>query len=687
MSTIAPPAPAGKPRPDVARIDSRVRRTVGNRNGPGAIGSLLVLALVIASVWYLWQGVRGFWTHGQEGTVSAIQVAIGVFAFVLAFAEIVYAGWAFWTVAAVLLGIAGYAFNAMFHDPHVATRAWIAIGLSLFLLYDHLSNRARFGHGTEIKPFESAPPVEPGITEMLTGAARRENLVIALNNAIADAGRIRDLPEDALATVAAAGGSSLDRELKGDAAWLYRSYVAHFTAGGVVAPDAPGELEHLAVLLRLPEETVKRAHRDIGGELYKARMEEAARDRVLAPDEAEGLAQIHSQLDLPDEEVEKIRASAQGDVLRRVYGEVLHGGRIDAEGEAKLIDAMRQMDAAKVDPALARDIFTARVRDTFGDGILREDEAQALAHLEGLLGISDADAAAIRQRHADEALRRVYGEVLHGGRIDAGGEARLREAMARIDVAALDPGVRRDIYRGRVRGLFDDREVDDADAETLASLQAALALSDAAAVAIRKECASPVVERAVDAATEDDQLDDEEARELEALAARLGFDLRADEATRDTLDRARALWEIEHGRLPVVRTDVGLEAGEVCHAERRAVLKEWAEIDYGTTYVAESKVRDVGIFIERKEVVTKVREYHDVRDELLSIDTGRILVTSRGLVFHGDKLRLSWPWSRLDVSFDRKYLVARPSGDDKKLFQVKGEMDLLRKIVDRASAA
>ncbi|MBV9110416.1 MAG: hypothetical protein JO306_13470 [Gemmatimonadetes bacterium] len=229
--------------------------------------------------------------------------------------------------------------------------------------------------------------------------------------------------------------------------------------------------------------------------------------------------------------------------------------------------------------------------------------------------------------------------------------------------------------------------MDDADAQALSGLQSALGVSDADAASIRKLHADDVVKRAVKTATKDDQLDDEETRELEALAARLGFDFRADEATRDTLDHARGVWEIEHGRLPVVRTDVKLEAGEVCHAERRAVLKEWAEVDYGTTYVAESKVRDVGIFIERKEVVTKVREYHDVRDELLTIDTGRILVTSRGLVFHGDKLHLSWPWSRLDVSFDRKYLVARPTNDDKKLFQVKGEMDLLRKIVDRASGA
>jgi hypothetical protein len=327
MSTLAPPAPAEKPRTDIARIDSRVRGTVGNRNGPGAVGSFLTVFLVIASAWYLWHGVRGYWTHTQEGAVSAIQIAIGVFALVLAFAQIVYSGWAFWAVAAVLLGIAGYALNAMLHDAHAVTRAWAAIGASLLFLYDHLSNRARFGHRTAIRPFEPAPPVEPGITELLTGAARRENLVIALNNAIAEAGRIRDLPEDALTTVAAAGGSSLERELKDDAAWLYRGYVAHFTAGGVVSPDAPGEMEHLAVLLRLPEETVKRAHRDIGGELYKARMEEAARDRVLAPDEAESLAQIHSQLDLADEDVEKIRVSAQGDVLRKVYFEVEHGGR------------------------------------------------------------------------------------------------------------------------------------------------------------------------------------------------------------------------------------------------------------------------------------------------------------------------------------------------------------------------
>jgi len=259
--------------------------------------------------------------------------------------------------------------------------------------------------------------------------------------------------------------------------------------------------------------------------------------------------------------------------------------------------------------------------------------------------------------------------------------------MRQLDASKLDPRLARDIYTARVRDLFGDDAMDAADAQALAGLQSALGLSDADAAAARKLHADDVVKRAVKTAVKDDRLDDEETRELEALAARLGFDFRADEATRDKLDHARGVWEVEHGRLPVVRTDAKLEAGEICHAERRAVLKEWAEIDYGTTYVTESKVRDVGIFTERKEVVTKVQEYHDVRDELLTIDTGRILVTSRGLVFLGDKLHLDWPWSRLDISFDRKYLVARPEGDDKKLFQVKGEMDLLRKIVDRASSA
>ncbi len=601
MSTITPDAAVqAAETPPIGGdeiTDFRVQTAMGRPQASGLRALLLMLAVLAAGAWYLWLGGRGLWTHGQETSVSAVQLGVGVLALAVALLGLPsFTAWSFWACAAALLGVVAYSAPAM-ADPLARTRASITIGVALLFLHYLWVRRADYGHHATLRPFQPAEPARPGVMEWLTGSARRENVRIALHNAIAGAGRIRDLPDTALADVAAAAGLKLDGELADDCAWLYRLYLAHFMGGPTPAPEGPDELLHLRALLRLKDTVVNDAHAKIGGELYRARVADATKDRTIDADEKAALDALQGQLALPDAVAAKIRTPAQGEMLEALFFDVLQGGKIDDEGEARLRAAIAQLDAAALEPELAKEIYRARLQWLLKDDALAQPERDAMDAFQAVLRVSDADAQAVRTQESRAA-------------------------------------------------------------------------------------AAEVVQRM----TGDGQLSDDEARELGELQQRLGIDVRADQKTRALLDRARAAWQIQHGQLPVVETGVNLDDGEVCHAERRAEWKEWRSIDYGTTYRTRTSVREVhGFFGPYEQATSETTADHDVRTELRTIDTGRLLATSFGILWVGESRNRSWAYADLvDVTWDRHGVVLHEDGAGNVSFKVKDDLELFAMIVGRA---
>jgi len=501
MSTVATDAPADR------HTATRLTEKVGSRHQMSGPGFMMLFALLGAAGWYLWLAVRGFWTHGQETTVSVIQLGIVAFAIALLAGQSTFSAWALWASAAVLLAIAGGAARVLLADP----RHWIvpaaAIAGSAVCLHYLWSRRMDFGHTVKIEPFQLSDPAAPGLMEIVTGAARRENVTIALNNAIAEAGSVAALGDTALDDVAVASGLKLEGELADECAWIYRSYLAHFVKNGEMGSRGAGELARLATLLRLKEPVVKEAHDGIGGELYRA-----------------------------------------------------------------------------------------RVQTVLGDYRVEQDERDALDALQASLGLSDGAAGEIRKEE------------------------------------------------GRAAGAV-------------------------------------VVQRV----TRDGQLSNEERQQLDELQERMGIDLRADQRTREVLDRARAVWEVMNDVLPVVDTGVRLEAGEVCHAVREAAWHDWRQVDHGTTYTTRSSVRHgEGFFGPADRVETKVTATPDVRTEMRAIDSGRLLVTNRGLRWIGASRNHTWPWPQLlDVSRDGDMLTVHPGSGDNVRFAVSGDVELFAMVIGR----
>lgn len=598
MSTTAPgPAKAASEASTrESRAAFRIETAVGDRHIPGGRGVLMGLAFFAAGVWYLWLGARGLWTGEQEPGISAIQLGAGVLAMMLMYGNFRSTGWGLWLTAALLVGAGAWGAGRVAGDP-ASKAGWAAVAVAALCLHYLWTRRALYGHNVVIRPFETAWPASAGVMEAVTGAARRENVLVALNNAIAGAGRIRDLAPDALESVAAAAGLRLERELSDEAAWLYRTYLVGVMGDPVRQAEGHEEMAHLAALLRLPETAVKEAHAKVGAELYRARVEGATADGVLDEGEKAGLAGFQAQLALEEGAVSRIRDDAQAAMLRGVYDEVSASGTIDAAGQARLLAAIEQVGAGTVTTTLARGIYQARLRHLLGDGDLSEAERASLDALQAALRLDDAEAQLIRTVQTDGLAR-----------------------------------------------------------------------------------------AAVERVTRDGRLDDAESRELAELQQRLGIDLRADLRTRKTLETARVMWQIAHGELPVIAASARLEPGEVCHAQLKASWKEWISVHRGTTRRTRTSVRHVeGFFGPYPDVDVEVTETRDVRTELRTIDTGRLLATSRRMVWVGEARTRSWSWAELlDVSLDRKELLLHRDGGDNVRFVVEEDAKLFGMIVARA---
>jgi hypothetical protein len=435
MSTTAPRPVERAPEPGSpeARAAFRIETAVGDRYVPGGRGVLMGLAFLAAGVWYLWLGARGLWTREQEPGISAIQLGAGVLAMMLMYGNFRSTGWGLWVTAALLAGAGAWGVGQVADDP-VSKAGWGAVAVAALCLHYLWTRRALYGHNVVIRPFQTAWPASPGVMEAVTGAAQRENVLVALNNTIADAGRIRDLVPDALESVAAAAGLRLERDLAEDSAWLYRLYLAGVMGDPARQAEGHEEMAHLAALLRLPETVVKDAHTKVGAELYRARVEAATADGVLDEGEKARLAGLQAQLALSEKDVSPIRDGAQATMLRGVYDEVSAGGTIDAAGQARLLAAIEQVGAGTVTPALARGIYQARLRHLLGDGDMSEAERASLDALQAALRLGGDEAQLIRTVQADSLARAAVERVTRDGKLDDAESRELAELQERLGI-------------------------------------------------------------------------------------------------------------------------------------------------------------------------------------------------------------------------------------------------------------
>jgi hypothetical protein len=187
----------------------------------------------------------------------------------------------------------------------------------------------------------------------------------------------------------------------------------------------------------------------------------------------------------------------------------------------------------------------------------------------------------------------------------------------------------RELYQHHLEDALADGVLSEEEAERLASLREDNALSSEEV----RMVALTLSRRARRTAMADARITQDEETTLQRLQKLLGLspaDLRDD---RDQLQRVHLLARIERDELPRVNAPVSLDNGEICHWVVQARLAQkltipgparppLARVSY--------RIDTVGPF-----VVSGERDALRSSDEILPLDVGMLLVTSRRTMFRG----------------------------------------------------
>lgn len=148
-------------------------------------------------------------------------------------------------------------------------------------------------------------------------------------------------------------------------------------------------------------------------------------------------------------------------------------------------------------------------------------------------------------------------------------------------------------------------------------------------------------------AAEDARLSADEDRQLTRLQEELGLrdeDLGAD---REMLGRLRLLARVEGGLLPTVEAPLQLVPHETCHWVSPASLADRLELPGRSASV----VRGFPLPIGGSTPVPVAATLEPIRtsEDVLPVDIGLLMITSRRTVFQGAKRTVSVPHARLDA--------------------------------------
>lgn len=153
---------------------------------------------------------------------------------------------------------------------------------------------------------------------------------------------------------------------------------------------------------------------------------------------------------------------------------------------------------------------------------------------------------------------------------------------------------------------------------------------------------------ACETAGADRRLTPEEEHSLNRVIQRFNIDIKDSSIQRSARDLAkfRLLYEIDQGNLPVVELPgVALRGGEQAHAAVRASLLEERVIR--KTYQGGSKGVSIRIARGVSYRVGSHRGHIKTETGIVPVSTGLLALTSRRVVFHGDRKSINATWSKV----------------------------------------
>jgi DnaJ-domain-containing protein 1 len=235
-------------------------------------------------------------------------------------------------------------------------------------------------------------------------------------------------------------------------------------------------------------------------------------------------------------------------------------------------------------------------------------------------------------------------------------------------------------YEKAVRHALRDRQLSDDENAALDSLCSKLRIPESAANEIYKKHAVPIYNQAIGDALADQMLTPEEETELEEVAKALKLNIRFDEKLASILDRARRLWRIAQGELPVLSVPVDLQLNERCSADVEALHYEPRSVAGGISYSGFSmSYGTLGI-----RVRSGVMNTHRLSNQTLRLrGAGTLYFTNRRFLFSGDSHTTSIDLGTItSITFYSDGMRIEKEAITDQIFTFSGDIDMLRLIAD-----
>lgn len=201
------------------------------------------------------------------------------------------------------------------------------------------------------EPFHSRATSEASLLGGMT-VRRSTRALREIEELLAQAPSLRELPADALASAATRNGIDLARQLSTQRKHLYRRFLEHCLLDRAVSAEESADLARLQQLLCLDDPQAGEVHAQVAQTVYGQAIDQVLQDQRLDPEEEAFLQHLRKELALPEDVAQQLQAEgarrARSRFLQQtsVYDRVLLAERgrtieIRAESMSGLEDAVR----------------------------------------------------------------------------------------------------------------------------------------------------------------------------------------------------------------------------------------------------------------------------------------------------------------------------------------------------------
>lgn len=232
-------------------------------------------------------------------------------------------------------------------------------------------------------------------------------------------------------------------------------------------------------------------------------------------------------------------------------------------------------------------------------------------------------------------------------------------------------------YSEILESFIDDDYLSDEEKRRLENVSNNLKLTSKELDIIHEEKLTPIIDRNLKKITEDERISPEEEQFFSKICENLGIKPEFDKKDRTILERYKAFWKIEHQGLEEINVNINLQKNESCYLHLNNI--EWYEtrkvtdrINYGGPTVRFKIMK--GVYYRAGSMKVRPVSY----DVLSLIDIGDVYLTSKRLIFMGEKGNKNIPYNKiLDLGlYSDGFSIEKDSGKSPTL-KINGDIQLI----------